>query len=145
LNAASASHPSNASRSSNTASATPDDVLTLSEVLTSLVDATWGPAFGTRSRAPGDAMDAALRRVTQRAVVDAMLDLAGSRAATPEVRAVSEQHLDALRQRLAGAGATGTEDRGHHAAARRDIERYFDGRDDPAARPRPEPIRLPWP
>jgi hypothetical protein len=90
-------------------------------------------------------MDAALRRVTQRAVVDAMLDLAGSRAATPEVRAVCEQHLDVLRKRLAGTHATVTEDQGHHAAARRDIERYFDGRDDPAARPRPEPIRLPWP
>jgi hypothetical protein len=138
-------HSANPTNPTNPAHSARDGVLTLSEVLTSLVDATWGPVFDARSRSTADPMDAALRRVTQRAVVDAMLDLAGSRAATPEVRAVCEQHLDALRQRLAGAPATGTEDRGRRAAARRDIERYFDGRDDPAARPRPEPIRLPWP
>jgi hypothetical protein len=141
-------NPANAAHLTNPANAAHPargEVLTLNEVLTSLLDATWGPAFAAWSRSTADPMDAALRRVTQRAVVDAMLDLAGSRAATPEVRAVCEQHLDVLRKRLAGTHATVTEDQGHHAAARRDIERYFDGRDDPAARPRPEPIRLPWP
>jgi hypothetical protein len=115
----------------------------LAEVLDRVVAATWGAA--PTAGAAADPMDGALRRVTQRAVLDAMLDLAGSRTATPGVRAATEQQLEALRQRLASARAGSPEERGHQAAARRDIERYFDGRDDPAARPRPEPIRLPWP
>jgi hypothetical protein len=143
---ASANAPLQAMRPTQPPAAALDEVLTLSEVLTRLLDATWGTApLGEAFRTPGDAMDAALRRVTQRAVLDAMLDLAGSGAATPDVRAVTEHHLETLRQRLGGARAADAEHRGHHAAARRDIERYFDGRDDPAARPRPEPIRLPWP
>lgn len=114
----------------------------LDEVVTALLVATWsGPA---RTGA-GDAMDAALRRVAQRATLDGLLDLAGSAAAVPEARAVAEHHLDRLRRQLADNVGTTTEDRGHRAGARRDIDRYFDGRDDRAVRPRPGPIRLPWP
>jgi hypothetical protein len=111
----------------------------LDEVLTALVDRTWG------ATTPRDPMDAALKRVAQRAALDGLLDLAGSGAATPEVRATAEQHIERLRQRLAATpGAAGVE-RGHRAAALRDVERYFDGRDDRSARPRPGPISLPWP
>jgi hypothetical protein len=122
----------------------------LDEVINTLVDATWG--------APArDAADAALVRVVERSVVDGLLDLAGSPRATAEVRAAAEDHLARLRDRAghpparagsAGASAVaspGAEVRGNRAAIRRDIDRYFDGRDDPALRPRPEPIPLPWP
>lgn len=108
------------------------------EVVGALVEVTWG------ARAAGDAHDAALRRVTQRATVDALLDLAGNSAATSEVRATAEHHLARLRDVASRAGAGGAE-QGHRATVRRDIDRYFDGRDDRAARPRPAPIPLPWP
>lgn len=112
----------------------------LDEVLTALLAATW-----TAAPAREPAMHGALRRAAQRATLDAMLDLAGSPSATAQVRATTEQHLALLRQRLAATPGAGNEERGHRAAAARDIERYFDGRDDRAARPRPAPIPLPWP
>lgn len=113
----------------------------LDEVLGVLVDGTWGTATAGR-----DAQHGALRRAAQRAVLDGLLDLAGSPRATAEVRATTELHLARLRERLAGTGAAGTaEDRAHRATARRDIDRYFAGEDDPAKRPRPAPIPLPWP
>lgn len=108
------------------------------EVAAALVDATWG------APASGDAHDAALRRVAQRATVDGLLDLAGNQAATSEVRATAAHHLARLRE-IAGRTAAGSAEQGHRAAVRRDIDRYFDGRDDRAARPRPAPIPLPWP
>jgi hypothetical protein len=110
-------------------------------VLTSLLTATWNAPAAARE----SGMDAALRRVAQRATLDALLDLAGSSNATPAVRTTTEHHLAQLRQRLAANPGTGADERGHRAAAVRDIERYFDGRDDRAARPRPAPIPLPWP
>ncbi|CAN5856487.1 zinc-dependent metalloprotease [soil metagenome] len=112
----------------------------LDEVLSSLLDATW------RADVQRDSpMHAALRRVVQRATLDAMLDLAGSTDATPLVRTATEFHLAQLRQRLVASPGSGNAERGNRAAAVRDIDRYFDGRDDPAARPRPSPIPLPWP
>ena len=113
---------------------------TLDDVVSALIDATWGAS--SRGGEPGDAV---LRRVAQRAALDGLLDLAGSGSATAEVRAVAEHHLAALRDRLTRAAGGTAEERGHRAVARRDIDRYFDGRDDPADRPRPEPIWLPWP
>jgi hypothetical protein len=114
----------------------------LDEVATALVGATWGMAGG-------DHADGPIIRAVERSVVDGLLDLAGSPAATAEVRAVAEEHLARLRDRAAApparAGTVGTETRGHLAGIRRDIDRYFDGRDDPALRPRPQPIPLPWP
>ena len=116
--------------------------LTLDHVIGKLVDATWhSPVAGGRT-APGDA---ALRRVAQRAALDGLLDLAGNSAATAEVRATAEHHLTLLRNRLTSAPGVAAEDRGLRAVARRDIDVYFDGRDDRARRPRPEPIPLPWP
>lgn len=114
----------------------------LGEVLTALVAATWGAPL----RAAADPQDAALRRVAQRAALDGLLDLAGSPRATLEVRSTTEQHLQTLRRQIAAnhAGSTGA-DAALRVAARRDIDRYFEGEDDVAARPRPAAILLPWP
>lgn len=114
----------------------------LDEVLTSLMAATWGaPAVPVRA----DPQHAALRRAAQRAALDGLLDLAASEDATAEVRAVAEHQLTRLRQRLTTTVVASAEEQGHRATARRDIDRYFDGRDDPSRRPRPERIPLPWP
>ncbi|HWL38806.1 MAG TPA: zinc-dependent metalloprotease [Gemmatimonadaceae bacterium] len=106
------------------------------EVVTELVDVTWGAPVT-------EARDAALRRVSERAVVDGLLDLAGKPEATADVRAVVGRHLRLLRDRSVQGGTA--EQQGHRAAVRRDIELYLEGRDDPARRPRPETIPLPWP
>jgi hypothetical protein len=111
----------------------------LEEVLAALVADTWGQPT------PRGAEEAALRRVAQRAALDGLLDLAGSAAATPEVRAGAELQLSRLRTQLGRAAAGTAADQGHRETALRDINRYFDGRDDRDRRPRPEPIRLPWP
>jgi hypothetical protein len=113
----------------------------LDEVITALVQATWGSPGGQDR-------DAAYRRAVQRAVVDGLLDLAGSPGATAEVRALAGDHLTRLRDRAdrqVAAGGVPAAARGHLAAVVRDIELYLDGRDDPALRPRPAPIPLPWP
>jgi hypothetical protein len=108
----------------------------LDELLDAVVGATWG--------ASGTGADAPLRRVTQRAALDAMLDLAGSPAATADVRAAVEARLERLDATLAARAGTAA-DRAHHATARRDIRRYLEGNDDRERRPRPAPIPLPWP
>ncbi|MEO6331522.1 MAG: zinc-dependent metalloprotease [Gemmatimonadaceae bacterium] len=114
----------------------------LDEVAGSLIDATWGsPPAGSA----GEEQGPELCRAVQRAVVDGLLDLAGSSAATAGVRATVEHHLDELLGRTTLSRGMAAADAGHRAAVRRDIDRYFDGRDDPAKRPRPAPITLPWP
>ena len=114
----------------------------LDEVISALVETTWGsPPAGLASEEQGSE----LRRVAQRATVDGLLDLAGSSAATALVRATAEHHLAQLRQRANLSQGLSAADQGHRAAMRRDIDRYFDGRDDPAKRPRPAIIALPWP
>ena len=113
----------------------------LSEVLDALVAATWdAPA----SAAGADSQFPALRLVAQRAVVDGLIDLAGSSAATPGVRSTTDATLTALAERLRADGATAQE-RGHRASALRDIDRYFAGEDDRDARMRPASVPLPWP
>jgi hypothetical protein len=115
--------------------------LSLDELMTALTNSAWSaPSAGA-----SDAMDEALRRVVQRAVADGLLDLAGSREATPAVRAAAEHHLERLRSQHDDDDTASAEQRSHRASVRRDIERYLAGEDDPAARPRPEPVRLPWP
>jgi hypothetical protein len=134
-------HPVRANRLVVQAARDPQQ-LSLNEVIAAVVDATW--ATPEPARTP-NAMDAAIRRVAQRAALDGLLDLAGARNATPEVRSVAEHHLQQLLQRVSAAPAGSVEERSHRATARRDIERYFRGEDDPAARPRPSPVSLPWP
>lgn len=114
----------------------------LDEVISALIETTWGtlpPGLSGEEQGPE------LRRVGQRATVDGLLDLAGNSAATAGVRATVEHHLAWLLRRTNLSEGLSVADQGHRAAIRRDIERYFDGRDDPAKRPRPAPIGLPWP
>jgi hypothetical protein len=67
--------------------------LTLSETIDRITDS-WksSPASGSRKAA-------SLRRVAQRAVADRMLALASDKEAAPEVRALVELKMDALRKR----------------------------------------------
>jgi hypothetical protein len=113
------------------------------EVMDRLIAATWERNAGETA----DSHDAALIRVAQRSALDGLLDLAGNSQAVFSVRAAAEarlQHLAELLEPRRRERLTDTE-AAHRRMARADIERYFDGRDDPASRPRPEPIALPWP
>jgi hypothetical protein len=67
------------------------DPLTLSETIDSLVAATWSRP------SPATAKLQALQRVAQRAVTDRLLLLASDREATPQVRALADYKLAALR------------------------------------------------
>ncbi len=111
----------------------------LHEVFDALLAATWGQQDG-----------GVLRELTQRAALDGLLDLAGDARATARVRAAAAAALSRLQAQLDAAGrgrraATDADREAHLAAARRDLRRYFDGRDDPELRPRPAPVPLPWP
>jgi hypothetical protein len=113
------------------------------EVIDRLLAASW-------ERSPADAgddHDAALMRAVQRSVLDGLLDLAGNDRAVFSVRAIAEARLRGLKESLEPRRGDryGDQDLAHRQLARADIERYFEGRDDPAGRPRPEPIPLPWP
>ena len=113
--------------------------LSLDEVLRTLVEKTWG------APASANANEQALRRAVQRVALNTMLDRAGDQRALGEVRALTELHLRALDTRLEGMTGGSAADQAQRLAARRDIERYFDGDDDPAKRSRFEVIPLPWP
>ena len=116
--------------------------LSLHDVLTALVHGTWTPDGAPP--AGDEVMDGALRRIAQRAVVDGLIDLAGHREITAEVRAAAEVSLERLLAELTTTSQT-PEARGHRAAVRRDIDRYLAGEYRPGLRPRPEAVRLPWP
>jgi len=115
------------------------DALTLDELLTALMGATWGAAPAPRES------EGILQRTVQRAALDGLLDLAGSPRALPEVRAGAELHLDALRVAIGREPGGTPAARAHRATALRDVERYFRGEDDPQTRPRFPIIPLPWP
>ncbi|QOC23298.1 zinc-dependent metalloprotease [Wenzhouxiangella sp. AB-CW3] len=120
-----------------------DDVPAPGEVMDRLIAATWERDAG----AAADGHDAALIRVAQRSVLDGLLDLAGNARAVFSVRAAAEARLHELAESLEPRRRErlSDEEAAHRRLARADIERYFEGRDDPASRPRPEPIALPWP
>ena len=110
--------------------------LTLSETIDRLVDGTWGGA------GPQSSKLAALKRVTQRAVVDRLIALAADSGAAPEVRAMAEFKIARLGSRArAQAGAGGVEQRAHFASIAADITRWIDRRELPALSPalRPPP------
>jgi hypothetical protein len=102
-------------------------------------------AFATATAAEQDGNSAALRRVVQRVVVNTLLDRAGDKQALAEVRAGAELQLQRLDARLAAASGGTAADEALRASVRREIARYFDGNDDPAARSRFVVIPLPWP
>jgi hypothetical protein len=92
----------------------------LDEVITKLIDATWGVET---LRNP---MDAALQRVGQRAVLDGILHLAADGNATVDVRAAAELKLTDLYGMISDrTGRTG-ESEAHYNLARGDIRRYLD-------------------
>jgi hypothetical protein len=110
----------------------------LDEVTRTVIDRTWGAAPATNGAQ-------ALRRTVQQVVVNTLLDRAGDNAALAEVRTIMELHLAALKTRLAGMTGGGAADRALRAKTVRDIERYFEGNDDPKTRSRYAVIPLPWP
>jgi hypothetical protein len=120
--------------------------LSLREVLDALHRAAWMGRADARMPDAGT-QAAAVRRAVQRAVVDGVLDLAGDVRSTAPVRAAAELYLVRLREILSAVeeSAGDADERAHRGTVLRDVERYFEGRDDRARRPRPAAVPLPWP
>ncbi|MCP1727255.1 hypothetical protein J2T60_001220 [Natronospira proteinivora] len=119
-------------------------------VLDRLVDTAFTHNPNAADNDPQDPQDPYLVRIVQRAVVDGLLDLAGHEQTGSEARALTEARLKQLKGELKDGWLSLGRDRdpattAHRATLRRDIQRYFEGDDDPQKRPRPEPIPLPWP
>ena len=112
---------------------------TLDEVIRTLVNRTWGAPVSA------NAGDQAMRRTVQQVVVNTLLDRAGDAESLAEVRAVCEMHLAALKTRVAGIAGGSAADRALRGKTVRDIDKYFDGNDDPKTRSRYPVIVLPWP
>jgi hypothetical protein len=109
--------------------------LTLGEVIDSLT-ADWKP--GNTGSLQWDAM----RRVKQRAVADRLIGLAADKDAAPEVRAITELKMTALRSRARQLGAAGTEDnRAQWMAIAGDFGRWLERQELPTPTPalRPPP------
>jgi len=103
--------------------------LTLEETIDSLT-LTWSPP----PRATPSAQ--ALRRVAQRAVADRMLLLAADKEAAPEVRAIVELKMDALRRRARSfAGAGSVPERAHWLAIAADFTRWLERQELPSPTP----------
>ncbi|HJW14747.1 MAG TPA: zinc-dependent metalloprotease [Thermoanaerobaculia bacterium] len=98
----------------------PRDALTLDGLISRLVAATWG--------APADASPrkAALRRISQRGVLDAMMDLAASAEASPEARAVVHARLALLKTQLRGRHAADPAAEAHLRLAERDLAEFLE-------------------
>ena len=85
-----------------------------------MLKATWGP--------PGDAASACacrLRRVTQRAALDALMMLGGNADTAPEVRALVLQAIGRLGQNLGTQKDSDPMGEAHLRQAERDITRYL--------------------
>jgi hypothetical protein len=113
--------------------------LTLDEVIRAIVARTWGVAT------PAKADERAMLRASQRAALDALLDLAGDGKAMPDVRAAAIAHVRQLQAKLATVPAADAAAASHIAAAKFDIQRFLDGNDKPELRPRYPVLVLPWP
>jgi hypothetical protein len=96
------------------------NALTLSELLDTIVKATWDAPDASTQRLRS------LQRVTRRAALDAMMILGGSASATPEVRAVVLQRIARLADQIGTNGDAGDPVAGAmHAQAREDVRRYL--------------------
>lgn len=103
--------------------------LTLGEVIGALTADWSAPSAGSPK------LDA-LRRVAQRSVVDRLLLLAADREAAPEVRALVELRMDALRRRSRSLAATGDEHRrAHWTSIAADLDRWLERRELPTPTP----------
>jgi hypothetical protein len=121
-----------------------DNPLTLGETIDQLT-ANWSTAPGSDSR-----KTAALRRVAQRSVADRLLLLAADKEAAPEVRALVELKMDALRKRARSLATSGTDmERAHWTAIAADFTRWIERQElpspTPALRAPPgDPFGLDW-
>ncbi len=100
------------------------NALTLPEVVTDVLKATWGP-HGTESP-----RQVSIRRVTERAALDALMMLGAHADATPEVRAYVLQEIRRLGQGLASRKDADPMAEAHLRQAEADITRYLE---NPAA------------
>jgi hypothetical protein len=105
--------------------------LTLSDVIDQVVAATWGD--GPSARPAATPKLAALRRVTQRAVADRLMQLAADEQASPEVRAMADLKISELRPTAAGrARLMGNDDeRAHWLAIANDLAFWMEKRELP--------------
>jgi hypothetical protein len=113
------------------------NVPTPQEVIARVSDNTWGAQDG-----PGWTP---LRRVVQRAFVDALLDLAGNAAATVEARAAAEWGLRRLYDQIQQTEPRQPAEQAHLALVWSDIERFLNRRDPGTSRStsRPAPPGTP--
>ncbi|MEO7085366.1 MAG: zinc-dependent metalloprotease [Gemmatimonadaceae bacterium] len=104
--------------------------LTLSATIDSLVGATWGASASSPKLA-------ALLRVTQRSVADKLLMLAADSAASPEVRAMAELKVAALKKRAVAnqLAAKTDDDRAHWLSIGNDFTRWIEKRELPKFSP----------
>ncbi len=110
------------------------DALGFEDMLRRLVAATWD--------APADAAPrlAALRRVAQRSVLEGMLSLAASPAASPEVRAATMASLTSLRAELKLRTSSDPATNAHLRLAGRDLAEFLD---HPGSRKAPARVTAP--
>ena len=94
--------------------------LTLDALTARLVSATWGAAPDRSPRL------AAMRRVAQRGVVDALLELASRTDTAPEVRAAAGARLRSLERDLKSRHSADPAGEAHLRQAERDILEFFD-------------------
>jgi hypothetical protein len=112
---------------------------TLADVLGGILERTW------YTPTPTSPNDQAIRRAVQRVVLNTFLDRAGDTRALADVRQVTAMHLTMLSERLSAMTDGPPADRALRAAARREIDAFLDGADDPSKRSRFQVIPLPWP
>lgn len=108
-----------------------ESALSLGETIDSLVAFTWSSA------APSNVHEAALRRVTRRAVADRLLALAADTAAAPQVRAIAELKINDLQKVAAARAARPASDaeRAHWLAIAGDFTRWIERRELPTPTP----------
>ena len=122
-------------RTARLALASGPDALTLDRMLARLLAATWGAPPDASSRLAG------LRRIAQREVLDALMDLAARRETSAEVRAAVWSRLARLRKDLAARHSADPQAEAHVRLAERDLAEFLE---KPEAR-KPRPDRLPAP
>ncbi len=111
----------------------PRDALTLDALLARLVAATWGAAPDSSPR------KAALRRIAQRGVLDAMMRLAARDEAAEEVRASVHARLTRLKGELRGRHSADPATEAHLRLAEGDLTEFLEKPEVRKARPpRPE-------
>ena len=102
-------------------------------MLARLVSATW---IAPADRSP---RLSAMRRVVQREVLDALLDLAARPDAAPEVRSLAAARLQSLERELKTKRSADPLVEAHLRQAERDIAEFFDQPETRKARPKVVP------